>query len=170
MTRNYSLFVSEEIFVLLIQLFIRKKDPLWWGRWISFIKAYLIYCKTKPKKIIRNVQIWSTGREINSAVLHSTNGAQWSILKLFYTKNGKNMEAELKIQMKVPNKEQAIVSVYSLEKKRVYFRPLRVFWAVFVYDFSCVFLCPINSICGQPNPNSETWHTRDFTLSVHVQT
>lgn len=37
------------------------------------------------------------------------------------------MEAELKIQMKVPNREQAIVSVYSLEKKRVYFRPLRVF-------------------------------------------
>lgn len=74
------------------------------------------------------------------------------------------MEAELKIQMKVPNEEQAIVSVYSLEKKRVYFRPLRVFWAVLV------FLCPINSICGQPNPNSETWHTRDFTLSVHVQT
>ena len=80
------------------------------------------------------------------------------------------MEAELTIQMKVPNKEQAIVSVYSLEKKRVYFRPLRVFWAVLVYDFSGVFLCPINSICGQPNPNSETWHTRDFTLSVHVQT
>lgn len=49
------------------------------------------------------------------------------------------MEAELKIQMKVPNKEQAIVSVYSLEKKPVYFRPLRAFWAVFVYDFSCFF-------------------------------
>lgn len=91
-----------------------KKDPLWWARWISFIKAYLIYCKTKPKKIINNVEIWSTGREINSAVLHSTNEAQWSILKVFYTKNGKNMEAELKIQMKVLNKEQAIVSVYSL--------------------------------------------------------
>jgi len=80
------------------------------------------------------------------------------------------MEAELKIQMKVLNKEQAIVSVYSLEKKRVYFRPLTLFWVVFVYDFSCVFLCPTSSICGQPNLKGETWHTHDFTLSVHVQT
>ena len=38
------------------------------------------------------------------------------------------MKAELKIEMKVLNKEQAIVYVYSFEKK--------IFWAFFVYDFS----------------------------------
>lgn len=72
------------------------------------------------------------------------------------------MEAELKIEMKVLNKEQAIVYVYSFEKK--------IFWAFFVYDFSCVFLRPINSICGQTNLKSKTWQTRAFTGSVHVQT
>ena len=82
------------------------------------------------------------------------------------------MEAELKIQMKVLNKEQAIVFVYSLEKKWVYFRSLRVFFGAVFVGFFLRFCLP-NKLYLRP-AKREKWnvagHTRDFTLSVHVQT
>ena len=134
MTWNYSLFLSEEIFVLFIQLIycLSEKKTLH-DELDEFdsLKHIWFIAKRSQTKIIHKVEIWSTGREINSAVLHSTNEAEWSILKVFYTKNGSNIEAELKIEMKVLNKEQAIVYVYSLEKK--------IFWAISFMIFPAFF-------------------------------